>query len=142
MRIPKNIMNFLEKQKFCVLSTSSLAGKPESAIMTSVWKNKQIVLVTSKSSRKYVNLVKNKKVSLVYADAKYTKGAQIDGIAKLVPEKKAAALQKMFIKKRPGSAVYLKKKPYGELVYMIITPKLIRHFSKYGMKMTIIRKLR
>lgn len=142
MRIPKNIMNFLEKQKFCVLSTSSPAGKPESAIMTSVWKNKQIVLVTSKSSRKYVNLVKNKKVSLVYADAKYTKGAQIDGIAKLVPEKKAAALQKMFIKKRPGSAVYLKKKPYGELVYMIITPKLIRHFSKYGMKMTIIRKLR
>lgn len=142
MRIPKNIMNFLEKQRFCVLSTSSPAGKPESAIMTSVWKNKQIVLVTSKSSRKYVNLVKNKKVSLVYTDAKYTKGAQVDGIAKLVPEKKAAALQKMFIKKRPGSAVYLKKKPYGDMVWIIITPKLVRYFSKYGMKMVEIRKLR
>ncbi|MBD3303751.1 hypothetical protein GF343_01275 [Candidatus Woesearchaeota archaeon] len=142
MRIPKNIMNFLERQKYCVLSTSSPAGKPESAIMTSVWKGKQIVLVTSKSSRKYVNLVKNKKVSLVYADAKYTQGAQIDGIAKLIPEEKAAALQKMFIKKRPGSAVYLKKKPFGDMVWLMITPKLIRHFSRYGMKMVEIRKLR
>lgn len=142
MRIPKNILNFLERQRFCVLSTSSPAGKPESAIMTSVWKGKQIVLVTSKSSRKYVNLVKNKKVALVYADAKYTKGAQVEGTVKLVPEKKAAALQKMFIKKRPGSAIYLKKKPYGEMVWLIITPNLVRFFNKYGMKMTIIRKLR
>jgi general stress protein 26 len=142
MKIPKKIQTFLERQRFCVLSTSDLKGKPESAIMTSVWKGKQIVLVTSKSSRKYGNLVKNKKVSLVYADAKYTQGAQIDGIVKLIPENKAAALQKMFIKKRPGSAIYLKKKPYGDMVWLIITPKLIRHFSKYGMKMVEIRQLR
>jgi len=142
MRIQKNILNFLERQRYCVLSTSSKTGKPESAIMTSVWKNKQIVLVTSKSSRKYVNLVKNKKVSLVYTNAQYTKGAQIDGIAKLIPENKAAALQKMFIKKRPGSAVYLKKKPFGDMVWIIITPKLVRYFSKYGMKMVETRKLR
>jgi general stress protein 26 len=142
MRIPNEIMKFFDKQKYCVLSTSSLKGKPESAIMCSVWKDKKIVLVTSLSSRKYANLVKNKKVALVYNDKRYTKGAQVEGLVKLIPESKAAALEKLFIKKIPGSAVYLKKKPFGDLIYMIVTPKLIRYFSKYGMKLIELRELR
>ena len=130
MKLHKEILKFIDKQKFCNLATSTKSGKPEAAIMTSVVMDGKILLATSKSTRKYKNLKTNKKVSLTYANSIYSKGAQIDGTAKVLEE--TPELKSYYLKKRPFARPYFKM--YPNRIYILITPTWARYFKRFGAK--------
>ncbi len=75
------IYNFLKQHKLAVVSTVSVDGKPESAVVgIAVSKELEIVFDTLKTSRKYENMVHNPNVALVIGwDDEIT--VQFEGIA-------------------------------------------------------------
>jgi len=66
MKIPKEVIEFIEKEELCVLATSS-DKKTEAATMSAVFHEGKIIMFTSKKTRKYTNLRKNKNTALVFS---------------------------------------------------------------------------
>lgn len=129
MKIPKEVSEFLEKEKFCVIATSS-KGKTEAATMTSVFDGSEVLMFTSKSTRKYANIKENKNVALVFSSRDYSKNAQIDGEAELAESKSIADC---IIQKRPELKQHIENKEHGENVFIVVKPKRI-YFMDYSQK--------
>ena len=74
---------FMAERPFCVMSTVSTDGKPESAMVGfSHTKTFDVVIGTSSKSRKYANLLQNSKVSITIGDGGGT--VQLDGTAEVL----------------------------------------------------------
>ncbi len=128
MKIPKEISEFLSKEKFCVIATCD--EKPEAATMASTFDNGEVLLFTSKSTRKYKNLIRNKNVALVFSFSDHSKNAQIDGEASL---SNSSSVKERIIKINPMVKSHIESEEHGENVFLVIKPKRI-YFVDYSQK--------
>lgn len=77
----QKIIAFLKSKDFCVLSTASPVGNPESAVMAyAVQDDFSFFIHTEPQTRKYKNIQKNNKVSLVIGGWNNDPSVQIDGL--------------------------------------------------------------
>lgn len=71
--------------KFCVLATSNLEGKPESAVVAyAVQNDGTIIISTTNTSRKYRNILENNKVAFVTGWTFDEINIQLEGKALLI----------------------------------------------------------
>ena len=116
-------MNFLNEETYCIISTTDTNGKPESAFVAFSENEKlEIMIGTSKGSRKYKNIVRNPHVALVFGfDGKQT--LQYEGKARVLSdEERKQRLEKHF-EKQPSAAKY---EADPKQVYLIIEPTWLR----------------
>lgn len=70
----------IKKESLCVLATSSPEGKPEAAVVVYAPKDDlTLIISTDTKSRKYKNISKNNKVSVVIGGTNNDATIQIDG---------------------------------------------------------------
>lgn len=91
----EKISNFLENNKFAVISSNSISGYPESAIVgISNTDENHVVFRSLSNSRKNQNIKLNPKVSLVVlSDNKEWKTLQIEGLARLLTKEEASVVE-------------------------------------------------
>lgn len=83
MEEKKKVLEILKKNSLCVLSTSSIKGKSQSAVMESVVKDDLTILFNTEiTTRKYKNVQENEQVSIVFGGWSNDPTIQIDGIAR------------------------------------------------------------
>lgn len=104
------VLSYLQENKICVLATADKKGKTEAATVVYAFDNKlNIYIGTSKASRKYKNLLQNKKVSIVVGvDLNDSRTLQIDGNAKILDRKAARAASKLMLGRYPSLAEVFK----------------------------------
>jgi general stress protein 26 len=99
------ILQFLSKHEFCVISSVNQAGKPESAFVAfSNTDQLDLMIGTSIKSRKYKNISKNPAVSIVIADL--SGEVQYEGLAHEVDRTNLDAEVAEHFAKLPGSKKY------------------------------------
>ncbi len=134
MKIPKEVSEFLEKEKFCVIATSS-KGKTEAATMSAIFRDDEVLMFTSKITRKYANLRENNNVALVFSSSDYSKNAQIDGEAEIAESKSIADY---IIQKRPELKQHIENEEHGEIAFIVVKPKRIYFCSRKPNKEMLI----
>lgn len=125
----KDLMHeFMTSRMLCVISTVGADAKPESAIVGFTHtEDFEIVIGTSKKSRKHANLVANPYVAFVIGDS--AGEVQYEGHAEILPDDDYQAMvEGGLITKLPGADAY-RKDP--NQVYVKVTPSWVR-FIKHG----------
>lgn len=113
----------LSKEELCVISTVSLENKSESAVVAfSENKKFEIVIGTSKRSRKFKNIQSNPYVSLVFGP-RDKKAVQYEGVARELHGQELIVRKKLHFQKQPGSAKYDSDPTQ---TYILIEPKWMR----------------
>lgn len=99
------IFGLLNENEFGVISTNSFNGAPESAVVAvSTTDDLQLIFGTFDSSRKFNNILKDNKVSIVIGwDNVKKQTMQIEGIAMLVPDSERKHVEDIHCKKNPVS---------------------------------------
>jgi len=102
----EKVLSYLQENPICVLATADKKGKTEAAAVVYAFDDKlNLYLGTYKASRKYKNLLQNKKVSVVVGvDLNDSRTLQIDGTAKILEGKPAAVAEKALLKRYPALA--------------------------------------
>ena len=133
----KMVKKLLKENKFCVLATASLDGKPEAAIIEYVAdKESNLYFETFPSYRKYANLKKNPQASVVITQVPYT--LQMDGSVTELSEIAALKAKALLIKKHGlGSGFYLN----STIKFFKFTPTWIRVLveAKFPPKYVVLR---
>lgn len=81
----KTLLQFLRSRTLAVLSTASLTGTTESAVMaTTIMDNFTILMNTESNTRKVPNILSNPHVSLIIGGLNNDPSVQIDGLAKIL----------------------------------------------------------
>src|SRR3989344_8620180 len=81
------VWEFLENNHLAVLATVSEENAPQASLIYYVTEEDfHLYIVTGKDSRKYINISKNNKVSLVIGQEKTAQVLQIEGEAKVVED--------------------------------------------------------
>jgi uncharacterized pyridoxamine 5'-phosphate oxidase family protein len=116
------VKKFLEENKTCVLATVASDGRPQAATVGfSVDDSFNLLVGTNRNSRKYQNLVNNKKVALVVGFSG-DKTVQIEGMVTndipLSDERVAQHYEKV-----PGAKRF---KDYEGQTYLMIVPSWLR----------------
>jgi general stress protein 26 len=118
------LYDFIRARKLAVISTTSPAGNPQSALIgVAVSPELHIVFDTIKSSRKYANLKADPRISLVTGwDAEIT--VQYEGIA-IEPEGEALDQAKsLYFKTWPDG---VERRQWPGITWFLITPQWIRY---------------
>lgn len=118
------LYNFIHARKLAVISTTSPAGNPQSALVgVAVSPELHIVFDTIKSSRKYTNLKADPRISLVSGwDAEIT--VQYEGIA-VEPEGETLHRAKsLYFKTWPDG---VDRQQWPGITWFLITPRWIRY---------------
>ncbi len=112
----------LERNKYCIISTASLEGKTESAVMNyAETKGGGLYLYCFNNMRKYPHLKENPKVSVViYNHPDYV---QMDGAIKFLRGKEAKKARAELIKKHDDNVYYHTD---SRCVYFSFNPEWIR----------------
>ena len=121
---PEELYNFIHARKLAVISTTSPAGNPQSALVgVAVSPELHIVFDTVKSSRKYANLKADPRISLVSGwDAEIT--VQYEGIA-VEPEGEALQQAKnLYFQAWPDG---VDRQQWPGITWFLITPRWIRY---------------
>jgi len=123
----KWVLDFLDKNKICVFATANLDSKPEAAtVVYASDKKLNFYLVSFKAARKYKNLLKNKKVSIVVGvDYNLPHTLQIDGDAEILRGKAIQPAFELLSKrfpfvKRTKNAVFIAVKPTFIRLYELL----------------------
>jgi general stress protein 26 len=118
------VSEFIKAHKIAVISTVSSDYLPHSAVVgIYVGKNSELVFGTFKSSRKYQNLKKNSRVSLVIGwDSGKT--VQYEGDAEELEASAVEKFEKAHLDHMSTAAKYVSKE---EAVFFKITPRWIRY---------------
>jgi general stress protein 26 len=120
----EELYNFIHAQKLAVISTTSPAGNPQSALVgVAVSPELNIVFDTVKSSRKYTNLKADPRISLVSGwDAEIT--VQYEGIA-VEPEGEALdQARSLYFQTWPDG---VERQQWRGITWFLITPRWIRY---------------
>lgn len=122
------MLEFVAARPLCVISTVGADAKPESAIVGfSHTEQLELIIGTSKKSRKYANLLQNTHVAIVIGDE--TGEVQYEGVSEILPDGEYKNMvEKAHIEKLPGAADY-REDP--NQVYVKVRPTWIR-FLKHG----------
>jgi general stress protein 26 len=118
------LYDFIHARKLAVISTTSPAGNPQSALVgVAVSPELHIVFDTVKSSRKYANLKADPRISLVSGwDAEIT--VQYEGIA-VEPEGEALDQAKsIYFKTWPDG---VERQQWPGITWFLVTPRWIRY---------------
>ena len=120
------ILNLLKANEFGVIATNSANDAPESAVVAiSQTDDLKLIFGTFENSRKYNNILKDNKVSVVVGwDNTKKQTIQIEGSAKLVSESERNLIEDIHCQKNPSSEKYrnnLQQK------YFTIEPYLIKY---------------
>lgn len=122
----QKVLEFLKNRnpKLCVLSTASINGKPESAVVGySIYDSLSIVLSTHKESRKVKNITNNNTIALVFGFSFTENYVQYEGIAKIIDSgEEYAKLDSFFYGQNPDALKF--KAP--DTVFIEIKPTWIR----------------
>ena len=118
------IKDFLHKHELCVISTIDDKGNPGSAVVGfSENDSLELMIGTDSESRKYHNILKRPKVSVVVGwDDGIT--VQYEGEARLLEGDELSEYQKNHFAKMPDAEKY---KDLPTEVYFAISPKWIRY---------------
>ena len=107
----------------CVVSSVNPQGNSESAIVGFSENDKfEIMIGTSKKSRKYQNILNNPSVSIVFGPLE-NQAVQYEGLAQLIEGEELAERKKIHFKKLPGAMKY---ESNLEQTYILIKPKWLR----------------
>jgi nitroimidazol reductase NimA-like FMN-containing flavoprotein (pyridoxamine 5'-phosphate oxidase superfamily) len=100
------MLKYLNERELCVISSINSTGAPESAYVGySSNQGPEIIIGTSSKTRKYANLLKDQRVSIVVAD--FVGEVQYEGLATEITEEQYDELVKSGeFKKLPGSDKY------------------------------------
>lgn len=124
------VLDFLNKHDFCVISWVNEAGRPESAFVAFTCNDRlELAIGTSNLSRKYKSISGNPAVSVAVADLSF--GVQYEGEARIF-DSVIGSLERDF-EKLPGSKKY---RDDPTQVWIKITPTWIR-FTAHGEEDTI-----
>jgi len=116
-------LDLMSKQSYCVISTVSPENKSESAVVAFSQNDKfEVVIGTSKESRKFKNIQNNPNVSIVFGPQD-KKAVQYEGIARELEGDKLAEYKAQHFQKQPGSEKY---EADPTQTYIIVTPTWIR----------------
>lgn len=118
------VLELMAKTPICVLSTISADDIPQSAVVGfAECENYELIVGTSKESRKYKNILNNPNVSVVIGwDNKKT--IQYEGLAEEITKDKLPYYQQIHFAKHPDAAEY---KDDPSEVYILIKPRWIRY---------------
>ena|SRR3989338_4087033 len=124
----EKVLNFIKKNILGVISTVSLEGKPESAVMVISQKNNlELIFQTPNNYRKYINLKYNPHVAIVFGfDLEEFTTVQYEGIAEEVYGKEIDKCRKIHVAKNPKSIDYAYL-PQNK--YFIVSPIWIRYWN-------------
>jgi len=124
----KIILDFIKKNKLCVISTISSENKPESAVMVISQKdNLQLIFQTPNNYRKYINLKHNPRIAVVFGfDLEEFTTVQYEGIAEEAYGKEIDECRKIHVAKNPKSTDYAYL-PQNK--YFIVSPMWIRYWN-------------
>lgn len=124
------ILGFIKTKIHAVVSTVNEHGQPQAALVGfGETDDFQIIMGTSKNSRKYRNLQKNSKVGMVIGwDEEYIT-VQIDGTARELEKAEWDKYLETYHAKVP-SAIHYSKKP--DQTYFLITPSWVRYSDLSG----------
>ena len=118
------VSEFIKAHKIAILSTVTHDFLPQSAVVgIYVGKNMELFFGTFRTSRKYQNLQKNPRVSIVIGwDSGKT--VQYEGEAKELSGKAVEEFKKAHLKHMNTAAKYVSKE---QAVFFKVTPKWIRY---------------
>jgi len=120
VKLAKNEISFLKKQKLCRLATSS-NDQPHVVPVNYIFYKGAFFIAVDYSTKKYRNITKNRKVALAIDTIKPKKAIMVQGSAKIIEKgKEYEEIYKIFYKKfrwvrdypwKPGEAPFLKVIP-------------------------------
>lgn len=120
----KFVYKFLNSQELAIISSISLEGNPQSALVGfGEQENLELIFGTNNLSRKYKNLKNNPKVAVVIGWEE-KKTLQYEGDAEELGGKELDKFKEIYFKKNPSAKKY--ENDSGE-AYFKITPKWIRY---------------
>ena len=132
-KIKKEAMAFLKKRKLAVISTVSLDGKPESAmVLYFIDDDNNLFFITRNDTRKAANIAQNKNVSLVISTELGPSTMQMSGEAERIEE---AGKQNEFLANLTKDTI-LQALYYGPFLSLMGV-----NFSLYKIKITWARWL-
>lgn len=118
------VLDFMKSHKLAVLATASSSAIPEaSAVGISVMDNMEVLFGTFNTSRKWENLQKNARVSLVIG-WEHGKTVQYEGVAEELMENEKDEALKIHFANVPSFAKYVSDK---EAVIYRIKPESIKY---------------
>lgn len=119
----KDFKKFIENESLCVISSVGRGGNPQSAIVAfSENENLEIMIGTSKKSRKFQNITNNPNVSIVFGFAG-EKSLQYEGTSRFMGEEEMESKLIDHYRKQPSAKKY---ESDSEQVYMVVSPKWVR----------------
>lgn len=123
MNIQTQVQELLQREKYCIVSTVNANGSPESAFVAFSENNKlELMIGTSKKSRKFKNILANPNVAVVIgSDGKST--LQYEGIVRIAQSEELEDRLVAHHKKQPGAKKYQSD---PSEVYLLVLPKWLR----------------
>jgi nitroimidazol reductase NimA-like FMN-containing flavoprotein (pyridoxamine 5'-phosphate oxidase superfamily) len=118
-----DLISFINERQFMVIST---IGKeyPQSAVVEYGNDGLTLIFDTNDTSRKFKNILKSPKVSLVIGwEEEVNKTVQYEGTAELLEGEELKRLKQVYFAKNPEAQKW--ENPLGN-VYVKVTPKWIR----------------
>ena len=123
MNIKKEAREFLKDKHYCVISTVSKESKSESAYVAfSENEDLEIMIGTSRQSRKFRNILHNPNVSIVFWDGD-KKTLQYEGVAHTLGKAEWQSKTKLHYVKQPGAAKY---ETDPSQTYFVVKPSWVR----------------
>ncbi len=106
MDIKKKSLELMRQETYCVISTVNQNGKPESSFVAFSDNDKfELMIGTSKNSRKYKNIETNPHVSVAIGfDGEHT--VQYEGIANIIKDEELKQRLPAHLKRQPGAEKY------------------------------------
>lgn len=127
--VDKNVLlTFLKSKDLAILSTASLEGKTESAVMAITVRDDFTVLMNTESNaRKVSNILNNPQASLVVGGLNSDPSVQIDGLCRVLDNQESQAAREFMIKIHPELKDYFSENSK----FISLKPQWFR-WSDYG----------
>lgn len=120
----KELHEFLNTQKLCVISTLNESGAPQGATVAfSQTHELQFIVGTDVTSRKSQNMQREPRVAITITDPSVRYTVQTEGNARLLSDEEFTQYSEHLFAKNPNSRKF--KNIQGQ-VYFLITPHTIR----------------
>jgi general stress protein 26 len=120
----EEVFQFMKSERLAVLATVGDDGKPEAALMGfAVTPELEIIFDTVKSSRKYPNLKKNRRVAWVIGCATEIT-VQYEGLAEELAGEELAKYKKTYFATFPDGPA---RESWPGITYFVVRPKWVRY---------------
>jgi general stress protein 26 len=120
----EEVFRFMDGQRLAVIASVSEDMRPEAALMGfAVTRELEIIFDTVKSSRKYPNLKKNRRVAWVIG-CTTEQTVQYEGVAEELEGEELAKYKKPYFAKFPDGP---ERQSWPGITYFVVRPKWVRY---------------